>query len=205
LDNDRPASQGSPSGEGDEVRVLVVESEPIVALLLRLVLENRGYSVRDVGSGADALSECGRWAPGVIVADLSVADASAADFVARLRAEVGAGGLLVIGTSPNSLQVPGIAALFARPFEAVEVAEKVACLIGEKEDGRAEWCMSATAALEVRRQALCEIWHRLTAINRQIEHCDSESDATLNRILTLLSAVVDRATKNALHSEVVSG
>jgi two-component system phosphate regulon response regulator PhoB len=154
LDNDRPASQDSPaSEESDEVRVLVLESEPIVALLLRLVLENRGYSVRDVGSGANALRECGRWAPDAIVADLSVAGAASIDFVAGLRAQVGAGGLPVIGTSPNSLQVPGIDALFARPFEAEEVAEKVACLISEKEGGRAERCMSETASPEVRRQS----------------------------------------------------
>jgi hypothetical protein len=45
----------------------------------------------------------------------------------------------------------------------------------------------------------------LTAINMQIEHCDSEDDANLNRILTLLSAVDDRATNNSLHPEAVPG
>ena len=45
-----------PAGTGmkvDVARVLVMESQPIVALVLHLVLENRGYSVRDVGSRAE--------------------------------------------------------------------------------------------------------------------------------------------------------
>jgi hypothetical protein len=75
--------------------------------------------------------------------------------------------VLVVESEPivSLLQVPGIDALPASPFGAEEVAEKVASLIGEKTDARADRCLSVTAALDVRRQVLCDIWRRLTAIN----------------------------------------
>lgn len=203
-DNDCYALEGSDTGEErEEVRVLVVESEPITALLLRLVLENRGYAVREVGSRAEAVIETGRWAPDVIVTECPIPDAGSVDFVANVRAEVGAG-ILVIGTGPNMSHLSGYDALFARPFEAEEVAREVDSLTGEATDEPIARCASAPAALDVRRRVLCDIRRRLTAIDMRIENCDSGSDATLYRILTLVSAVDDWATFNALQLEIVS-
>ena len=144
-------------GERDEMRVLVIESEPIVSLLLRLVLENRGYSVREVGSRAEAASENGKWEPDVIVTEFPMTDAASVEFVVQVRANAGARGVLIIGTGPNMPEVPGIDAPFARPFEAEEVARKVGSLIGEAPDGPAYRCVSLPAALDARGEVLCDI------------------------------------------------
>ena len=136
CNTDCPAPQGcATGGEPDEVRVLVVESEPIVALLLRLVLENRGYSVREVATRAEAAAVSGRWAPDVIVTEFPFTDATGFGFVVQVSADMGARGALVVGTGPKMSQAPGVDALFARPFEAEEVARKVGSLIGDGMDG----------------------------------------------------------------------
>jgi len=139
----------------DVVRVLVVESEPIVSLLLRLVLENRGYSVREVERRAEAVTESGVWAPDVIVTDLPLRHTASVQFVAELTAEAAFRAVTVIGTGPSMLHVPGIDAFFVKPFEAEEIAETIASLIGDR-SGDPAARMSVTEALDTCREVLCD-------------------------------------------------
>ena len=42
-------------------KLLIMETDPIVALLLRLVLENHGYAVVDLHNEAEAVTQSDSW------------------------------------------------------------------------------------------------------------------------------------------------
>ena len=75
--------------EVDVARVLVMESQPIVALELHLVLESRGFSLRDVGSRAEVLAGSLSWIPDVIGTELPTTYEASVEFVTQLRTQVG--------------------------------------------------------------------------------------------------------------------
>jgi CheY-like chemotaxis protein len=57
-----------------KAKVLVVDDEPLVADTIKLVLEQVGYEVERVYSGADALRVAETFTPDVLVADVMLRD-----------------------------------------------------------------------------------------------------------------------------------
>lgn len=75
--------------------------------------------------------ECGKWAPDVMVAELPVSEVASTEFVAQVRAAIGARSLRIVGTGSQVIRIPSIDALLGRPFKAEEVARQVGSMIGE--------------------------------------------------------------------------
>jgi DNA-binding response OmpR family regulator len=65
--------------------VLVVEDEVSIASFVSLYLKNAGYSVRTVGSGAEALAHAEAERPDLIVLDLMLPDVDGIEVCRRLR------------------------------------------------------------------------------------------------------------------------
>lgn len=53
-----------------EQQALVVDDDPSVRALIRMILEDEGYEVRMARDGADALRQLSRWQPDVMLLDL---------------------------------------------------------------------------------------------------------------------------------------
>jgi two-component system response regulator MprA len=66
-------------------RVLVVEDDPSIARLLEIELDQAGYDVRAVGTGAGALEEMGRTRPDMVVLDLRLPDVDGRTVCRRAR------------------------------------------------------------------------------------------------------------------------
>ena len=66
-------------------RVLVVEDEPGVAMVLTELLLGEGYDVRHTANGHDALQQIGEWLPDVVVLDLTLPGIGGVEVARRLR------------------------------------------------------------------------------------------------------------------------
>jgi DNA-binding response OmpR family regulator len=65
--------------------VMVVEDDPVLREILALHLSAQGHSVRSAKSGEDALAECTRAVPDVVVLDLSLPGQSGLEVCTALR------------------------------------------------------------------------------------------------------------------------
>ena len=123
------------------LRILVVEDEPGVRLLLRRTLEGAGASVTAVTSTAEALAEFERRPPDVLVSDLRMPGGDGIDLIRRVRALPGDRGgrtpAVAVSASVSPEEIPRIlAAGFQRfvmkPFEVAEVRNAVRDVTGRR-------------------------------------------------------------------------
>jgi CheY-like chemotaxis protein len=123
------------------LRILVVEDERGVRLLLKRVLEDAGANVTAVASPADAITEFERQAPDVLVSDIRMPGGNGYELIRRVRALAPERGgrtpAVAVSASVGEEEIPKIlAAGFQRfvrkPFEVAEVREAVEAVAGRK-------------------------------------------------------------------------
>ena len=74
----------TPSGEAP-LRVLVVDDEPPIRMLLELALTHEGWIVESAATGAEALEKTRDFTPDVIVLDIMLPDVDGMQVLAQLR------------------------------------------------------------------------------------------------------------------------
>jgi two-component system KDP operon response regulator KdpE len=80
---DQPASARNDSRL--RVKVLIIDDEPQIRRLLKLILEVEGYNVRVAEMGVDGLTEAAFSHPDLIILDLGLPDISGIEVLKRLR------------------------------------------------------------------------------------------------------------------------
>lgn len=125
------------------IRVLVVEDNPDLRLLVADVLADAGYEVRAVSDGVAALSLLGQWRPEVIVLDLMmpVMDGAAFLKMRRQRPALQSIPVLVVTAHPQHHRVLdglGPTAVLRKPYDLDDLLAGVATLAsGESTHGQA--------------------------------------------------------------------
>lgn len=123
------------------LRILVVEDERGVRLLLTRILQDAGATVTAVASGREALAEFERAAPDVLVSDIRMADGTGYELIGQVRGlpdeRGGRTPAVAISASVGEDEIPKIlAAGFQRfvrkPFEAAEVRDVIASVAGRR-------------------------------------------------------------------------
>jgi DNA-binding NarL/FixJ family response regulator len=118
----RPAMRGQP-------RVLVVEDDAAIRGAIRDTLEEDGLDIVATGDGVEALAECKRQAPGVVVLDLGLPKMSGQEFVAAYRnLGMKPAPIVVLSARPDARQVArdlGAAAFLPKPFSLDELSQVV--------------------------------------------------------------------------------
>ena len=79
----RPAP---PAAQGEPPLILVVEDNPVAALQIRTVIEEQGYAVQAVSSGAEALAALPQVRPDLIILDLMMPEVDGFQVLEQLRA-----------------------------------------------------------------------------------------------------------------------
>jgi CheY-like chemotaxis protein len=124
-------------------RVLVVEDNPDLRLLVADILADAGYEVRSVGDGAEALTLLDQWWPAVIVLDLMmpVMDGEAFLQLRRQNPTLGSIPVLVVTAHAHYHRIlDGLApsAVLRKPYNLDDLLAKVAMLASdESTHGRA--------------------------------------------------------------------
>ena len=112
--------------------ILVVDDEPNVRFLVRMILEGAGYAVVEASHGGDAL-ECAKESrPGLVVTDLMMPVMGGRELIERLRADpdTAAIPIVVLSTSAGSLTTSADIVL-GKPFKPEVLVEAVGLLAGK--------------------------------------------------------------------------
>ncbi len=109
-------------------RVLVVDDEPQVRRALHRTLEAHRYSVRTVGTGADALAALG-WHPDIVLLDLMLPDVDGLEVARRIRAASQVPILVLSVRGEETLKVQaldqGVDDYVTKPFGAAELLARI--------------------------------------------------------------------------------
>ena len=112
-----------------ESRVLVVDDEHALRRLLRLYLENEGYTVLEADNGLDGLSLLRRGGIDVALVDVMLPGLDGFELVRRIRAESNVPIILLTARGEETHRVAGLEIgaddYVVKPFSAPEVVARV--------------------------------------------------------------------------------
>lgn len=118
------------------VRVLVVEDDPNVRGLLRILLESEGYSVVTASDGLAGLDEAASCSPALVLLDLVMPDLGGARVLERLRDDPVLAQIPVLVVTGHEDALPDVEArlgarnVFLKPFVVADLLARVAAVTG---------------------------------------------------------------------------
>jgi CheY-like chemotaxis protein len=125
------------------IRILVVDDDPSIRYLLRLILEGEGYEILEAGQGEAALEMIRvNPVPDIVMTDLMMPVMGGVDLIHRLRAEPRTAAIPIVVVSSNaeaaqSLQASGLVnAIVSKPFTAVRLADHIRAVAGNPTSGQ---------------------------------------------------------------------
>ena len=117
-------------------KILIVDDDPSIRFVERLVLEHEGYEVIEAAQGQAALDILGSDPlPDLVVTDLMMPILTGMELINRLRAALRTASLPVVVVSGNpeharTFMASGlVSAIVNKPFNAVELAKSVRAVI----------------------------------------------------------------------------
>lgn len=112
--------------------VLLVEDNETIRHAFRILLEDSGYTVREAGSGQEALDGATAEPPSVILLDLGLPDINGLDVTRRLRAADGTRTVPVIALTGRALETDeqacleaGCTAYLSKPIDSARLLRKI--------------------------------------------------------------------------------
>jgi two-component system KDP operon response regulator KdpE len=127
----------------DRKRILVVDDEPRITLVLRSGLSKHGYDIRVAAEGESALELFNAWSPDVVITDLSMPNMNGLELCRRLR-ETSKVPIIVLSVKEDeSVKIEALDAgaddYVTKPFGIGELLARVrAVLRRSPSDGNAE-------------------------------------------------------------------
>jgi CheY-like chemotaxis protein len=120
-------------------RILVVDDDPAVRLMFRLIFEGDGYHVSEARNGVAALILIKDSLPHLVLTDMVMPEMNGQELIARLRADERTARLLILAVTgqPGAKgQAAEADAVLEKPIDRVDLLAMVSLLIGlrEKED-----------------------------------------------------------------------
>jgi CheY-like chemotaxis protein len=114
-------------------RILVVDDNPYIRDLLRLILEDSGYEVSEAQHGGAAMDQMRNSLPDLVMTDLMMPVMSGQQLVRHLRAErrTARVPILVLSSNPNAFEIASNAdAVVGMPFNRASLVAAVNALLG---------------------------------------------------------------------------
>src|SRR5687768_7144131 len=113
--------------------VLVVDDEPDIRYLLRVILELAGYRVVEAAHGEAALELVRRSAPQLVVTDQMMPVMNGGELIERLRAGASTKAIPIVMVSGTRSVQPGVDALLEKPVDPAELIVLVDRLTGKEQ------------------------------------------------------------------------
>jgi DNA-binding response OmpR family regulator len=119
-------------------KILIADDEPNIVVSLEFLMKQRGYEVKVVQSGEEALRAVGEFAPDLILLDVMMPHMSGYDLCQRVRENPAWQGIRIVMLSAKGRDIEvtkGIAvgadAYVTKPFSTKDLIARVQELLGE--------------------------------------------------------------------------
>jgi CheY-like chemotaxis protein len=112
--------------------VLVVDDEPDIRYLLRVLLELAGYRVVEAAHGEAALEQVRDSPPQLVLTDQMMPVMNGGELIERLRSEASTEAIPIVMVSGTRSVQPGADALLAKPLDPAELIVLVDRLTGKE-------------------------------------------------------------------------
>jgi CheY-like chemotaxis protein len=113
-------------------RILVVDDDPSIRFLLRLIFESAGYQVTEAQHGVAALIHIRDAVPDLVVTDMMMPVMDGGELIKHLRSEPLTSGLpiLAVTANPRAREAAEHAdAVLPKPFDRSELLARVSMLL----------------------------------------------------------------------------
>ena len=114
-------------------KILVVEDETSIQIILRTYLESAGYTVKVVDNGPEALQQVRQWQPDLVVLDLNLPGMDGMEVAARLRQESDVYMFMLTARGDEADRVAGLRLgaddYLAKPFSPREMVARVEAIL----------------------------------------------------------------------------
>jgi CheY-like chemotaxis protein len=109
--------------------ILIVDDEPDVRFMIRLILEHAGHQVTEAANGAMALQRIQEKLPDLIVTDIMMPVMNGVEFIARLRADPVMSGIPILAVTGDPERAGEADATLAKPFVPKDMVAFAASLL----------------------------------------------------------------------------
>jgi CheY-like chemotaxis protein len=114
-------------------RILIVDDEPDIRFMMRLILEGAGHQVSEARHGGAALKSVKAKQPDLVITDVMMPTMDGLEFIERLRSNPKTAAIPILVVSGNSELATAASARLRKPFTRRELLHAAAILI--REDG----------------------------------------------------------------------
>ena len=122
--------------------VLVVDDEPDLLSLIRLILEDEGYRVQTAANGRQALAQATRELPGLILLDMKMPEMSGWEFAREFRARFDRAAPIIVLTAAHDARARAAEVdaegYLGKPFELDDLVATVRRYLNGRIDGRGQ-------------------------------------------------------------------
>lgn len=104
------------------VRIVVIDDDPFVRMLIRQILERQGYEVTIAASGEEGLERCLEEQAHLVITDIVMPNGDGWDFISRLRQQVKSVRIIAISGGESASSYSYL--MLAKRFGAEQVLTK---------------------------------------------------------------------------------
>ena len=119
-------------------KILIADDEPNIVVSLEFLMKQKGYIVRVVNNGEDALHAVGEFGPDLILLDVMMPRLSGYDVCQKVRENPAWAGIRIVMLSAKGRDVEvnkgmavGADAYVTKPFSTKDLIAQVAQMLGE--------------------------------------------------------------------------
>jgi CheY-like chemotaxis protein len=121
--------EGKGQGTDRVAWILVVDDEPDIRFMMRLIFEGAGHHVSEARHGATGLKSIRDRHPDLVTTDVMMPTMDGLEFIRRLRADPETAGIPILAVSGNSELATAADGRLAKPFLPRELLSAAALLI----------------------------------------------------------------------------
>ncbi|MFO1324875.1 MAG: response regulator [Burkholderiales bacterium] len=119
-------------------KILIADDEPNIVVSLEFLMKQKGYDVRTVGNGDDALRSIAEFAPDLVLLDVMMPRLSGYEVCQKMRENPAWAGIRIVMLSAKGRDIEvskgmavGADAYVTKPFSTSDLMAQVRALLGE--------------------------------------------------------------------------
>lgn len=123
--------EGKRPGDDAIARILIVDDEPDIRFMMRLIFEGAGYQVTEARHGVAGLKSVRTKQPDLVTTDVMMPMMDGLEFIERLRSDPETAAIPILVVSGNSELAVSANTRLGKPFVAHDLLSAAALLIRE--------------------------------------------------------------------------